>query len=406
MFGCSDFQIVIGNPPYVKKEHLDEAVIKELELCYHEGPLNRKKSWSDDLYVHFVFRAFELVSTNGVVSYITNDSFLGLSSKERARNILVESGLSQIVLCPPETFSATIYTAVFLASPSTGVCTSYQARKFVFPDFSLTPVSVVRKSFIDSLPNSRLVIEEDELVRSLLAEEKVGSFMSFLDTGIHSGNVREKLFSKDTTKEFSERMIQGRQITNWITQWDSPSAKFRYCNPKYVPQDTLGIGRGGKESTKKEYWGFSGDIDNHHKPERVLIRQTGDSIIACYHSEKEDGRLYTDNTLFSCFSKNDIPLKYFLAFLNSSLYKYIYQYLSAEEGKTLAQVKIGLLEVLPFRHNAALQDQVVALVDLAIDAAREGSSHDLIELEDQIDEMVFQIMEIPLETRERLKKAK
>jgi hypothetical protein len=249
-------------------------------------------------------------------------------------------------------------------------------------------------------------MEEDELVRTLLSEEKIGKYMNFLDTGIHSGNVRDKLFSKNTSKEFSERMIQGRQITNWITCWDSPSAKFLYCNPRYVPTNSFGMGRGGKKSSKKEYWGFSGDIENHHKPERILIRQTGDSIIACHHSEKEDGRLYTDNTLFTCFSRNEIPLKYFLAFLNSRLYNYVYQYLSAEQGKTLAQVKIGLLEVLPFRHNAAFQDEVVALVDLAIKAAREGSSHDLIDLENQIDEMVFQIMEIPLETRERLKKAK
>lgn len=42
----------------------------------------------------------------------------------------------------------------------------------------------------------------------------------------------------------------------------------------------------------------------------------------------------------------------------------------------------------------------------AINAARSGSIHDLKELEDQIDELVFQIMEIPLETRDRLKKAK
>ena len=406
MFGCTDFQIVIGNPPYVKKEHLDEAVIKELELHYHEGPPNRKKSWSDDLYVHFIFRAFELISFNGVVSYITNDSFLGLSSKERARNILVESGLSQIVLCPPETFSATIYTAVFLAVPNKGICTSYQARSFQFPDFSLTPVSEVRKSFIDSLPNSRLVTEEDELVQSLLAEEKIGRYMSFLDTGIDSGNVREKLFSKSKSDRFSERLIQGRQISNWIINWESTNAKFFYCDPNYVPTDSLGVGRGGKESKKKEYWGFRGDVQNHHKPERILIRQTSDSVIAAFHSEKLDGHFYTDNTLFSCFSKSEIPLKYFLAFLNSRLYHYVYQYLSAEQGKTLAQVKIGLLEVLPFRHSAALQGEVITLVDLAIGAAREGSVLEVKKFEDQLDELIFQIMEIPLETRERLNREK
>jgi len=406
MFGCKDFQIVIGNPPYVKKEHLDDSVIAELELSYREGPVGRQKPWSDDLYVHFIFRAFELVSSKGVVSYITNDSFLGLSTKERVRKVLFDSGLSQIVLCPPETFSATIYTAVFLAIPNNGTCESYQARKFVFPDFSLTPVSEVRKSFVDSLPNTRLVTEEDELVRSLLVEEKIGKFMSFLDTGIHSGNVREKLFSKDTTKEFSERLIQGRQITKWITQWDTPSAKLRYCNPHYAPADTFGIGRGGKESTKKEYWGFSGDVENHHKPERVLIRQTSDSVIAAYHSQSTDGQFYTDNTLFTCFSKNDIPLKYFLAFLNSSLYRYVYQYLSAEQGKTLAQVKIGLLEMLPFRHSLKDQDELVGLVDSVILAAKDGSLQEVETIEDLIDVKICQIMGISPEASEIVLKSR
>jgi type I restriction-modification system DNA methylase subunit len=405
MFGCKDFQIVIGNPPYVKKEHLDDSVIAELELSYREGPTGKQKPWSDDLYVHFIFRAFELVSSKGVVSYITNDSFLGLSSKERVRKVLIDSGLDQIVLCPPETFSATIYTAVFLAIPSKGTCESYQARNFVFPDFSLTPVSEVHKSFVDSLPNTRLVTEEDELVRSLLVEEKIGKYMSFLDTGIDSGNVREKLFSKSKTDAFSERIIQGRQISVWFVNWAAPSAKFRYCNPKYAPQDTLGIGRGGKESKKKEYWGFRGDIENHHKPERVLVRQTSDSVIAAYHSESSDGQLYTDNTLFTCFSKNEIPLKYFLAFLNSGLYNYVYQYLSAEQGKTLAQVKIGLLEVLPFRHSLADQDELVDLVDSAIQAAKKGSLDEVKKIEDLIDERVCHIMGISAAAKEVVMKS-
>jgi hypothetical protein len=213
-------------------------------------------------------------------------------------------------------------------------------------------------------------------------------------------------FSKEKSNEFSERIIQGRQIANWIVNWESPNAKFLYCNPKYVPQDSLGIGRGGKLSKKKEYWGFRGDIENHNKVERILVRQTSDSVIASYHSEEVDGHLYTDNTLFSCFSKNEIPLKYFLAFLNSSLYNYVYQYLSAEQGKTLAQVKIGLLEVLPFRYIATEQDEVVDLVDAVIKAAREGSLLEVKRLEDQIDEKIFQIMEISSEARDHLLKSK
>ena len=64
--------------------------------------------------------------------------------------------------------------------------------------------------------------------------------------------------------------------------------------------------------------------------------------------------------------------KYFLAFLNSSLHNYVYQYLSAEQGKTLAQVKIGLLEVLPFKHSSRDEAEVVNLVDAIIDASIDG----------------------------------
>jgi len=230
--------------------------------------------------------------------------------------------------------------------------------------------------------------------------------MSFLDTGIDSGNVREKLFSKGKTDAFSERIIQGRQISDWIVNWDAPNAKFRYCNPKYVPQDSLGIGRGGKESKKREYWGFRGDIENHHKPERVLVRQTSDSVIAAYHSESTDGQFYTDNTLFTCFSKNDIPLKYFLAFLNSRLYNYVYQYLSAEQGKTLAQVKIGLLEMLPFRHSLKDQEELVGLVDSVIKAAKKGSPEEVKSIEDLIDMKICQIMGISPEASEIVLKSR
>ncbi len=395
MFGCSNFQIIIGNPPYVKKEHLNQSVIEELESSYFEETSGKRRPWSDDLYVHFIFRAFELVSKDGVVSFITNDSFLGLSSKQRVRKLLIDSGLSQVVNCPPETFAATIYTAVFLALPSKGILQSYQARSFGFPNFELTPSKIVRRSFIEALPNSRLVAEEDELVQSLLGEEKIGKYMSFLDTGIDSGNVREKLFSKLRTEDFSERLIQGRQISKWIVKWDSQTAKFLYCNPNYVPSDALGIGRGGKQSNKKEYWGFRGDIENHRKKERILVRQTSDSVIAAYHSEQTDGQLYTDNTLFSCFSIESIPLKYFLGFLNSSLYHYVYQYLSAEQGKTLAQVKIGLLEVLPFRYSKENESELVRLVDAIISAAREEKIEDMQKLQNEIDQLVLQIMEIP-----------
>lgn len=81
------------------------------------------------------------------------------------------------------------------------------------------------------------------------------------------------------------------------------------------------------------------------------------------------------------------------------LHNYVYQYLSAEQGKTLAQVKIGLLEVLPFKHSSRDEAEVMNLVDAIIDASTDGKTLEVEKLQQKIDEKVFQIMGISEEVR-------
>lgn len=49
MFGVVEFDIVIGNPPYVKIEHLSDEVVKELSANYSELRNGKVKPWADDL---------------------------------------------------------------------------------------------------------------------------------------------------------------------------------------------------------------------------------------------------------------------------------------------------------------------------------------------------------------------
>lgn len=189
-------------------------------------------------------------------------------------------------------------------------------------------------------------------------------------------------------------MIQGRQIERWSVWWDSPSAKFKYCDPNYEPKDSYGIGRGGKPSNLKEYWGYrrGGDVNNHFVPERVLIRQTADNIFGAYQSIDKDGQFYTDNTLFTVILKEEGgSLKYFLAILNSKILNYIYKYLSMEEGKVLAQVKTALVEQLPVVYDKKREKEVVSIVDELINRKRANHGCDVSDLELQLDELVCDI---------------
>jgi type I restriction-modification system DNA methylase subunit len=392
MFGIENFDIVIGNPPYVKVEHLDKSVVAILKSHYSEIHNGKAKPWADDLYVHFIFKAFELIKSGGSVCFITNDSFIGLASKARVRTKLLDENLLEIIRCPKETFGATIYTAIFLASGSKSKVEQYLGASFGYPGFEILDINAVRKSYVQSMPNERFVLQEDGLVFKLLAKDRVVKYLRVIDTGIHTGNVRKKLFYREATPKIKDKLIQGRQIQRWVVWWDGPSAKYKYCDPNYQPKDSFGIGRGGKSSSLKEYWGFSGNVENHFVSERVLIRQTADNIFGAYQSIKEDGQFYTDNTLFTVLLKDQGGcLKYFLAILNSKMLNYIYKYLSMEEGKVLAQVKTELVEQLPIVYDRKREKEVVALVDKLISTKRSNHEADVSEVEKELDLLVCQI---------------
>lgn len=98
MFGLSSqtdleagsFDIVIGNPPYVRQEQLRNEtaiginglehplkdVLKELYECY---------TGTADLYVYFFERSFQLLRVGGVLSFITSNKYMRAAYGERLR---------------------------------------------------------------------------------------------------------------------------------------------------------------------------------------------------------------------------------------------------------------------------------------------------------------------------------
>ena len=115
-------------------------------------------------------------------------------------------------------------------------------------------------------------------------------------------------------------------------------------------------------------------------PEKVVIRQTGDSLIATLDT---DQFVVRDN-LYTIVSKNNgLKLAYILGLLNSKLLNWLYQNaLNPEKGEALAQVKRGHLAQLPIRTidcadpaDVARHERMVALVEqmLALHRQRQAA---------------------------------
>lgn len=90
MFGIEGgFDIVVGNPPYVRAD-VDSVEYKDLRLrivnCGHYDTLRMK--W--DLYLAFIERSFKLLSTDGVASLIVSDAFCNAPYAKVAREWYVK----------------------------------------------------------------------------------------------------------------------------------------------------------------------------------------------------------------------------------------------------------------------------------------------------------------------------
>lgn len=125
------FQIIVGNPPYVRVRNLEKSVRENLqnwEVCGTGNP---------DLYIPFFQIGFEALNTNGILGYITMNSFFkslnGRALREyfnnhKAKIKIIDFGINQIFR------SKSTYTCIcFIEKTEQEYIEYYKSGKKEFP---------------------------------------------------------------------------------------------------------------------------------------------------------------------------------------------------------------------------------------------------------------------------------
>lgn len=99
------FDIIIGNPPYVSSDNVKK--LKYKDQLYEEFGFN------DDLYNYFTCKQFDLLKLNGVLSYITSNTFFVIQSKLNMRELLQSKYIKEIIVTP-RAFNALVDTSIFI----------------------------------------------------------------------------------------------------------------------------------------------------------------------------------------------------------------------------------------------------------------------------------------------------
>lgn len=188
--------------------------------------------------------------------------------------------------------------------------------------------------------------------QSCRGAERLGE-IAHCHEGIHTGNIRHKLFVDNACDPTSRPLVKGADIGRYHVTF----------NGRYVRYD-----KGLIDRTSGEYASFRDP--NIFLGPKILSRQTSDKLIACL----DQSDMTTDNSLHTIRlrANSDLTLEWLLAFLNSSLATVLYRYQSGEISRPLPQIKLRFLRRLPIKAPTVSPKEVRKVVAKCSEEARDG----------------------------------
>ena len=372
MFGLTDgFDIVIGNPPYINISNLKPDEYR-LEL---RNKFRSAKNKSDT-YAFFLEQGFNLLKTQGTLSYIIPQTWKATDSFSKLREIIFkEKSISKIVDLEFGTFDAIVKPMVVVISNAFGKYNSIEVFNDSFEKISEIKIAEILKDSTLSI-NTTLNKEQKRVFQVIEKDsiplENIIQFSRGIKTSDDGRFIHTSAKNKDYKKVFRGKNIKGFEM-NW-------NGEYVWYRPDLMKEKV------GSVSYTKEFF------EVHEK----LITQRVNSSMQLLCAYDDNGNYFLDTTNVSRYETWDkkTSLKYLCAILNSKVINYWYcnKYLMPTIG-------IYEMHTIPIK-KAKDQKPFITLVDKILSAKEKNPKADTSKLEKQLDEMVYKLYEL---TEEEIK---
>lgn len=377
MFGINvGFDIVIGNPPYLIAAGRDyrDYLNKHYDLVQYQT----------DFYVFFIELGLRLTRQKSTVAYITSDSWLNSQYFSKLRNHLLDTQRFRVVAVFdfPVFENANMENAILILDTATKPETFPIIRFKDLDTYSIvntiSPQDAIKRGMIDphfSQPSNEIIDKMD------LASNRLEDFTK-INRGIHAYR--------------TDGYGQSRFGSGYQTKKDKEQESYHSDKPldkTYLPElkgrnvDRFIFTPAGRYISYGNWLAEPREPEFFQKPKLALRKILGERLHGTFIEEP----YALDQSLYVVISKSD----------DSKELKFLLGVLLSRVGAWYLRNKYAIYDVLyPWYTKKQLADfpikkssegQIIKLVDRILTAKRKDPDADMSALEQEIDELVYQL---------------
>lgn len=377
IFANGGFDVVIGNPPYVRQEKFKETktYLKEHYNVY---------TGVADLYVYFFEKGLNILKENGMFSYICSDKFTKAKYGEPLRKLILENTLKKFI----------DYTV-----DSTGTT--------VFQDTTTYPCITVIKKEIPSITNMITIDDEFEIEQSRFNQttwnfekQEVMDLKSRIMTiGTKLGNISDLIIKYGVKTGYNQAfiideetrnnlllentqgakiikpLVRGRDIKKWQINYQKLYLIWTYIGVPIVDYPVIKRylnqyeERLKKRSDQGNHWWELRPCDYYNEFEKEKIMYS--EIVTEPNFVYDDKGFFPEATTF-ILTCSSINLKYLTGLLNSKLLFWIFKDICTElRGGYVRYKKVFIKELPIYIPSPEDQKPIADLADKMLDLNKE-----------------------------------
>ena len=357
------FDIVIGNPPYVRQEKIKE-IKPYLKKHY------KTYTGVADLYVYFFEKGLNVLKEKGIFAFICSNKFAKAKYGEKLRKLILENQLKIYNdFTGVKVFKeASVDTCVIqIKKDYTEDNEIYVNDEYLMKQNRLeyTSFSFNSKEVLDL---QEKILNQGTLIKDLDIKINYGIKTGFNKAFIIDEDVKNKLIKEDSNnKEIIKPLLRGRDIHKWKKLYkdlylihsfdglDTPKEYPYIYNYLKQYQEEL---EKRYDKGKKWYNLRACAYDDLFEKEKIIYSEISNEPSFTLDFEKH----YLGNTAYIMNSDN-IDLKYLLGLLNSNVLFWIFQKICYNLGNKGFRFIKNFVEQLPIILDNKNQENVILLVD-------------------------------------------